>query len=78
MFVPIEALLQRQFFIDTMIPAIAGLTGLSCFLSSAPYRTEFPSSKLASPTDRRIPPAINLEPIALEVVPPGEPIEESR
>jgi hypothetical protein len=56
MFVPIEALIGRQFFLDTVIPAIAGLTGLSCFLSSPPHRTKFPSMNSASPTDRRIPP----------------------
>jgi hypothetical protein len=42
MFVHINASLGRQFFLDTVIPAIAGVPGLFCFLTSPRHRTKFP------------------------------------
>jgi hypothetical protein len=77
MFVPIKRSRRRHYFLYTDISAFAGLTGLSCFLSSPRHRTKFPPSNSASITDRRFSLTMSPDIITLDVVQPGEPIQES-
>jgi hypothetical protein len=77
MFVPIKRSRRRHYLLYTDISAFAGLSGLSCFLSSPRNRTKFHPLNSASTTDRRFSLTMSPDIITLDVVQPGEPIQES-